>query len=32
MGSPFAGGSFMWRGGLNNQLYSRLDRFLVFED
>ena len=32
MGSSFVGGSFMWRGGLNNQLQSRLDRFLVSED
>ena len=32
MGSPIVGGFFMWRGSLNNQLQSRLDRFLVFED
>ena len=29
---PLQGGSFMWRGDLNNQLHSRLDRFLVSED
>lgn len=26
------GGSFTWRGGLNNQIQSRLDRFIVLED
>ena len=29
---PLQGGSFMWRGGLNNQIQSRLDRFIVSED
>ncbi|RVW90110.1 Transposon TX1 uncharacterized 149 kDa protein [Vitis vinifera] len=29
---PLQGGSFTWRGGLNNQTQSRLDRFLVSED
>ncbi|KAJ9696951.1 hypothetical protein PVL29_008942 [Vitis rotundifolia] len=29
---PLQGGPFTWRGGLNNQLQSRLDRFLVTDD
>ena len=30
---PFpTGGPFTWRGGLNSQSMSRLDRFLVTED
>ena len=29
---PLQWGSFTWGGGLNNQLQSRLDRFLVSED
>ena len=29
---PLQGGSFMWRGGLNNQIQSRLDIFIVSED
>ena len=29
---PLQGGSFTWRGGLNNQTQSRLDRFIVLED
>lgn len=29
---PLQGGSFTWRGGLNNQSELRLDRFLVSED
>ncbi|RVW32631.1 putative methyltransferase PMT13 [Vitis vinifera] len=29
---PLQGGSFAWRGGLNNQSQLRLDRFLVSED
>ena len=28
---PLQGGSFTWRGGLNNQSQSGLDRFLVLE-
>ena len=26
---PLQGGSFTWKGGLNNQSHSRLDRFLI---
>ena len=26
---PLQGGSFTWKGGLNNQSHSRIDRFLV---
>ena len=26
---PLQGGVFAWRGGLNNQTWARLDRFLV---
>ena len=26
---PLQGGSFTWSGGLNNQSWARLDRFLV---
>ena len=29
---PLQGGPYMWRGGLNNQSNSRLDRFLVSEN
>ena len=29
---PLQGGSFTWRGGLNNQRIARLDRFLVIDD
>ena len=29
---PLQGGPFTWRGGLNNQCMSRLDRFLVTTD
>ena len=29
---PLQGGPFTWRGGLNNQCMSRLDRFLVTAD
>ena len=29
---PLQGGSYTWRGGLNNQSNSRLDWFLVLED
>ena len=29
---PLQGGPFTWRGGLNNQSQSRLDRFLVTDD
>ena len=29
---PLQGGSFTWRGGLNNQRMARLDRFLVTDD
>ena len=26
---PLQGGSFTWKGGLNNQSHFRLDRFLI---
>ena len=29
---PLQGGSFMWKGRLNNQFQSRLEKFLVSED
>ena len=29
---PLLGGPFTWSGGVNNQSFSRLDRFLVNED
>ncbi|RVW28639.1 hypothetical protein CK203_081350 [Vitis vinifera] len=29
---PLRGGPFTWRGGLNNQVQSRLDRFLVTDN
>lgn len=29
---PLSGGSYTWNGGLNNQSFSRLDRFLVLEN
>ena len=29
---PLMGGPFTWRGGLNNQVQSRLDRFLVTDN
>ena len=29
---PLQGGPFTWRGGLNNQSQSRLDRFLVTDE
>ena len=29
---PLQGGLFTWSGGLNNQLKSRIDRFLISED
>ncbi|RVW24396.1 putative ribonuclease H protein [Vitis vinifera] len=29
---PLTGGPFTWRGGLNNQAQSRLDRFLVMDN
>ena len=29
---PLQGGPFTWRGGLNNQCMSRLDKFLVMAD
>ena len=31
-GLSFAGKSFTWRGGLNNQSHSRLGRFLVTDN
>ena len=29
---PLQGGSFIWRGGLDNQRMARLDKFLVTDD
>ena len=29
---PLFGGPFTWSGGVNNQSFSRLDRFLVNEE
>ena len=29
---PLRGGPFTWRGGLNNQVQSRLDRFLMTDN
>ena len=29
---PMQGGVFTWRGGLNSQPKSRLDRFMIFEE
>ena len=29
---PLHGGSFTWKGGLNNQSHSRIDRFLVLNE
>ena len=28
---PLVGGPFTWNGGVNNQTFSRLDRFLINE-
>ena len=29
---PLQGGSFTWKGGLNNQKMARLDKFLVYDE